>query len=221
MSKHYERGGDGIRSPYARPVRVAGRRGRPQEGVCQGWYTGALRAAADLETAKYGTLPGVANDAAMNYLMAGDTARAFEWFERRTRCATPNLPYLNAYPLLIRCAPTRASSPSCAGSACRIAAEPAPPRRVPHLRRPVRPGRQGLDEAREGLVLRAQVLEHRAHFLLGLAVDLEVVVRFEAVAGGEAVLAHHQHGRGVGGLQREEQVHQDEGVGIPNDASRP
>jgi hypothetical protein len=30
------------------------------------------------------------------------------------------------------------------------------------------------------------VVEHRAHFLPGLAVDLVAVVEFEAVAGGQA-----------------------------------
>ena len=78
---------------------MTGGRGRAHEGVCQGGVPGALRAAADLETAKYGTLPGVANDAALNYLMAGDTARAFEWFEKAYEVRDPNLPYLNAYPL--------------------------------------------------------------------------------------------------------------------------
>jgi TolB-like protein len=60
----------------------------------------AMRRVADLETAKYGTLPGVANDAGMNYLMAGDTARAFEWFENAYAIRDPNLPYLNCYPIL-------------------------------------------------------------------------------------------------------------------------
>jgi eukaryotic-like serine/threonine-protein kinase len=62
-------------------------------------FAGALRRIADLETAKYGTLPGVANDAATNYLMAGDTARAFEWFEKAYEVRDPNLPYLNCNPM--------------------------------------------------------------------------------------------------------------------------
>jgi hypothetical protein len=70
-----------------------------KKGDTEVGYAGALRAAADLETAKYSTLPGVANDAALNYLMARDAARAFEWFEKAYEMRDPSLPYLNAYPL--------------------------------------------------------------------------------------------------------------------------
>ena len=61
-------------------------------------FQAAMRQAADLETAKYGTMPGVANDAGMNYLMAGDPTRAFEWFGKAFAVRDPNLPYLNCYP---------------------------------------------------------------------------------------------------------------------------
>jgi len=71
-----------------------------KKGYAEVGYAGALRRIADLETAKYGTLPGVANDAATNYLMGGDTARAFEWFEKAYEVRDPNLPYLNCYPIL-------------------------------------------------------------------------------------------------------------------------
>ena len=63
-------------------------------------FEAAMRRLADLETARYGALPGVANDAGGNYLMAGDTARAFEWFEKAYAVRDPNLPYLNCYPLV-------------------------------------------------------------------------------------------------------------------------
>ena len=38
--------------------------------------------------------------AGTNYLMAGDTRRAFEWFEKAYGVRDPNLPYLNCYPLV-------------------------------------------------------------------------------------------------------------------------
>jgi TolB-like protein/Tfp pilus assembly protein PilF/tRNA A-37 threonylcarbamoyl transferase component Bud32 len=100
MSKRYEEAMTAAATLYASPMF-----GWPdvadalKKGYAEVGYAGALRATADLETAKYGTLPGVANDAAMNYLMAGDTARAFEWFEKAFKVRDPNLPYLNAYPL--------------------------------------------------------------------------------------------------------------------------
>src|SRR3984957_5219965 len=50
---------------------------------------------------------------------------------------------------------------------------------------------------------------------LRLDVDLVVVLRLLAVDILLAVLAHHDEGRRVGRLERERQVEQDEGIGVP------
>jgi len=62
-------------------------------------YAGALHALADMEIAKHGTEPGVAVDAASNYLMAGDNARALDWLEKAYEQRDPNMPYLSCFPL--------------------------------------------------------------------------------------------------------------------------
>ena len=62
-----------------------------------------------------------------------------------------------------------------------VGVEPLPPRRASALHPPVDVGGQRLDNLRQRFVLRAEVVEHSAHFLLGLAVDLVVVVGLEAV----------------------------------------
>ena len=71
-----------------------------RKSYAEAGFEAAMRRVADLETAKYGTMPGVANDAGTNYLMAGDTARAFQWFEKASEVRDPNLPYLNCYPIV-------------------------------------------------------------------------------------------------------------------------
>ena len=56
-------------------------------------------------------------------------------------------------------------------------------------------------------------------FGFGAAVDFEVEFAAEAVAGVLAVLAHHDDRRLDGGEHGEEEVEQDEGVGVPGFAA--
>jgi eukaryotic-like serine/threonine-protein kinase len=69
-----------------------------KEGLADGGYKGAYRRVADIEVAKYADEPGIANDAASNYLLAGDYDRALAWFEKAYEARDPNLPYLACAP---------------------------------------------------------------------------------------------------------------------------
>jgi TolB-like protein len=62
-------------------------------------YTGALHAAADAEMAKHGSEPGTAFDAASNYVMTGDSARALDCLEQAYGQRDPNMPYVSCFPL--------------------------------------------------------------------------------------------------------------------------
>jgi tetratricopeptide (TPR) repeat protein len=70
-----------------------------RKGYAEIGYAGAWRRAAEVETAKHGTEPGVAFDAAANYVMAGDNAHALEWLEKAYEQRDPNLPYLSCMPV--------------------------------------------------------------------------------------------------------------------------
>ncbi len=62
-------------------------------------YARALRQAADVELAKYGGEPGVPMDAAENYAMAGDRARALDMLERAYAEGEPNIVYIGVNPI--------------------------------------------------------------------------------------------------------------------------
>jgi serine/threonine-protein kinase len=70
-----------------------------KKGYAESGYAAALRRAAELETAKYGDLPGVAIDAANNYAMAGDNPRALDWLEKAYEQRDPNVPYISCMPI--------------------------------------------------------------------------------------------------------------------------
>jgi len=70
-----------------------------RKGYADAGYAAAFRRAADLEIAKHGNEPGVAIDAANNYVIASDHPRALDWLERAYEQRDPNLPYANCFPL--------------------------------------------------------------------------------------------------------------------------
>jgi TolB-like protein/Tfp pilus assembly protein PilF len=70
-----------------------------KKGYAESGYAAALRRAAELETAKYGDLPGVAIDAANNYAMAGDRPRTLDWLEKAYEQRDPNMPYIGCMPI--------------------------------------------------------------------------------------------------------------------------
>jgi len=70
-----------------------------ERGYAETGYVGAWRKAADVEEAKHGGEPGVANDLAQDYMMLGDKARALDWLERACDARDPNVPYIRCFPL--------------------------------------------------------------------------------------------------------------------------
>jgi serine/threonine-protein kinase len=70
-------------------------------------YAAALRRATDVELAKHGGEPGVAIDAASNYAMAGDRARALDLLETAYAERDSQLPYIGSFPFfdLLRAEP--------------------------------------------------------------------------------------------------------------------
>jgi hypothetical protein len=76
-----------------------------KQGYAESGYAGALRRAADVELAKHGDEGGVKFDAASNYAMAGDHARALDWLEKAYADRDPNMPYIGCIPYF---APLRA-----------------------------------------------------------------------------------------------------------------
>jgi serine/threonine-protein kinase len=65
-----------------------------KKAFAESGYVTALRRAADVELAKHGNEGGVAFDAASNYAMAGDRARALDSLERAYADRDPNMPYI-------------------------------------------------------------------------------------------------------------------------------
>jgi TolB-like protein/tRNA A-37 threonylcarbamoyl transferase component Bud32 len=63
-----------------------------------GWAA-ALRRATEVALAAHGGEPGVAYEAAWNYAMAGDRARALDWLERSYAEGVANLPYIGIDPV--------------------------------------------------------------------------------------------------------------------------
>jgi hypothetical protein len=74
-------------------------RGVLGRGYAEAGYAGALRKATDVEAAKHGSEPGVANDLAQNYVLIGDTARALDWLEKACDARDPNVPYITCPPM--------------------------------------------------------------------------------------------------------------------------
>ncbi len=77
---------------------------------------------------------------------------------------------------------------------------------------------QGFEAAKDGeddVILGLQVRQDRAHASLGADVDMEVVLGGDAVLVGLPVLAHQDERSGVGGLEAEHQVEEDEGIRVP------
>jgi TolB-like protein/tRNA A-37 threonylcarbamoyl transferase component Bud32 len=70
-----------------------------KKGFAEAGYHGAWRRATDVEVAKYAGEPDVAWDAAVNYAMAGDDARALEWLEKAYAERYPAMPYISCHPL--------------------------------------------------------------------------------------------------------------------------
>ncbi len=62
-------------------------------------YAAALRRATEVALATHGGEPFVAYEAAWNYTMAGDRARALDWLERSYAEAVANLPYMSIDPV--------------------------------------------------------------------------------------------------------------------------
>ena len=80
-----------------------------------------------------------------------------------------------------------------------------------------------LDQLRQALDL---LLAHQVHLLmqqldlqLGLEIDVVVLLSPPAVDGGLPVLRHHDDRRGVGGLERQREIEQDERIGVPGPAA--
>jgi serine/threonine protein kinase/Tfp pilus assembly protein PilF len=82
------------RLPDAPDIREALERGYAEEG-----YAGAFRRAADVEVSRHVEVPGIAWDAAGNYILAGDTARALDWLEKAIAQHDPNAPFANCLPI--------------------------------------------------------------------------------------------------------------------------
>jgi tetratricopeptide (TPR) repeat protein len=70
-----------------------------ESGYAEEGYAGAFRRAADVEVSRHVEVPGIAYDAAGNYMIAGDTARALDWLEKAIAQRSPNAPYVNCDPL--------------------------------------------------------------------------------------------------------------------------
>ncbi len=63
------------------------------KGYAESGYAVALRRATEVALATHGGEPGVAYEAAWNYTMAGDRARALDWLERAYADGNPSIPY--------------------------------------------------------------------------------------------------------------------------------
>jgi len=63
------------------------------KGYAESGYAVALRRATEVALATHGGEPGVAYEAAWNYTMAGDRARALDWLERAYVDGNPSIPY--------------------------------------------------------------------------------------------------------------------------------
>jgi len=70
-----------------------------KKGYAESGYAGALRQATEVELAKHGGEPGVAMDAANNYVMAGDNARALDWLEKAYAERNPSMTYVGCNPI--------------------------------------------------------------------------------------------------------------------------
>ena len=96
-----------------------------KKGFAESGYVAALRRAADVELAKHGNEGGVAFDAANNYAMAGDRARALDSLKRPTRIAIPICRISGATASSIPGTPSRASGAAAEDGTC--------PSRTPQL----------------------------------------------------------------------------------------
>jgi TolB-like protein/Tfp pilus assembly protein PilF/predicted Ser/Thr protein kinase len=79
--------------PDALDLREALERGYAEEG-----YAGAFRRVADVEVSRHAEVPGIAWDAAFNYMLAGDKVKALDWLEKAIAQHDPNAPYANCLP---------------------------------------------------------------------------------------------------------------------------
>jgi serine/threonine-protein kinase len=68
-----------------------------RQGYAESGYTAALRRAAEVELTKYGS--AAVWDAASNYAMAGDFARALDLLERAYEGRDPNIPFIGCLPI--------------------------------------------------------------------------------------------------------------------------
>jgi len=69
-----------------------------KKGYAESGHAEAFRRAADVELAKHGNEPGIAMDAAFNYSLAGDLARALDLLERAYMERDPQMPYIGCNP---------------------------------------------------------------------------------------------------------------------------
>jgi hypothetical protein len=69
-----------------------------KKAYAESGYAGAWRQAADVQLKTHGGEPGVAFDAAGNYAIAGDRARALDLLERAYAERDPNMPYIGCMP---------------------------------------------------------------------------------------------------------------------------
>jgi tetratricopeptide (TPR) repeat protein len=70
-----------------------------RKGYAESGYAAAWRRAMDVEVAKHGNDPGVAMDAASNYPMIGERARALDLLEKAYADRDPNIPYIGCHPV--------------------------------------------------------------------------------------------------------------------------
>jgi serine/threonine protein kinase len=69
----------------------------PPKGHAESGYAAALRRAPDVELRTYGS--AAVWDAASNYAMAGDLARALDLLERAYEERDPNIPFVGCLPI--------------------------------------------------------------------------------------------------------------------------
>jgi len=70
-----------------------------KKGYAESGYASALRQATEVELAKHGGEPGVTMDAAGNYTMAGDRARALDWLEKAYAERDPGMAFIGCSPI--------------------------------------------------------------------------------------------------------------------------
>jgi len=70
-----------------------------KKGYAELGYARAWQQATNLELANHAGEPGVAADAAENYVIAGDRERALDWLEKAYEERAPSMPYIGCNPL--------------------------------------------------------------------------------------------------------------------------